>query len=92
MSIEKVEVEAGKSHACTGYVMCCEETGRTIASFWHEDDAQDVMSKVNGHGKLVNMLEQFANMVMPTAGELYIKCDEAKKLLNEINNRGKSDE
>ena len=41
MSVEQVELERNNKHACTGVVMACEETGRTIASFWHEEDAEE---------------------------------------------------
>lgn len=30
---------------------------------------------------MYRLLEEFSNMVMPTAGELYQKCEEAKMLL-----------
>ena len=31
--------------------------------------------------EMYRLLEEFSNMVMPTAGELYQKCEEAKLLL-----------
>ena len=58
MTIEKVELELNNSnHACTGHVMTCDDTGRTIASFWHEDDAQDAVMKINNHDKLVQFVK-----------------------------------
>ncbi len=59
MSIEKVELERNNKHACTGLVMSCEETGRTIASFWHDYDAEDAMLKINKHDQLVKALKDF---------------------------------
>ena len=61
MSIEKVELELNSGHACTGHVLACNETGRTIGSFWHEDDAGDAAMKINNHDDLIAALRVTAN-------------------------------
>ena len=56
--MENVEVEYDNNHACTGVVLACEETGRTIATFWHYEDAEEAMEKINQYNHLVSALQK----------------------------------
>jgi len=54
--MEKVEFETDGVHVCSGQVLSCEDTGRTIASFWSYEDAEDAVSKINAHDELIEAL------------------------------------
>ena len=63
MSIDNVELETGNDHACTGVVMSCSETGRTIASFWHVEDADDAAIKLNTHDQHVARIAELECLI-----------------------------
>lgn len=53
MSLDKinmeVSIERSKDHACTGFVLYCKDTERSIASFWSESDAEKAEDAINSY-------------------------------------------
>lgn len=53
MSSEKinmeVSIERSKDHSCTGFILYCKDTERSIASFWNESDAENAEIAINSY-------------------------------------------
>lgn len=53
-----VGVESNHEHSCKGYVLYCEETERSIASFWHEHDAENAELAINSYDQHVEIISR----------------------------------
>ena len=51
------------SHVCKGQVLCCLETGRSIASFWNDYDIEKVAQAINSHDRLVAENEKLREQI-----------------------------
>ena len=43
-------------------ILCCAETGRVIATFYHEYDLEAAIKKLNNHDKLVEALRYISSL------------------------------
>ena len=81
--MSKVDIDYNvKDHACTGYVMSCSDTGRTIASFWSESDINGASDAINNHDRLVQDRDELYSFVKMLADSS--ECiDVASRISNE---------
>lgn len=85
-----VGIEYNKEHACTGFVLYCKDTERSIASFWSEADADKAVITINSYDQHIELITKQAEQIkmlrealkfgikaIPIAGESDLQ-DEAK--------------
>lgn len=63
MSDLKVEVSVDAKHAAIGWVMCDMENGRSIATFWHQHDAENVAESVNVHKDDMDTINRQSDLI-----------------------------
>ena len=59
----EVSIERSKDHACTGFVLYCKDTERSIASFWSESDAENAEYAINSHDANQALITKQAELI-----------------------------
>lgn len=92
-----VGIECNKEHACTGVVLYCKDTERSIASFWSESDADKTATAINDYDRHIKLIAKQAEQIkmlrealelgiksMPIAGESDLQDDARFKMMDAL--------